>query len=277
MPKASAALEKARGGRRRRPAPRPSGARRPGRLRGAGLYVFEAQDAASLPLRRRLGRIRAFGALALPPSRRWVGCLRAASSAPFEAQASWTLCAAGSARRPRVGQGGTAMRTRQVAGHRRKTNTNCKQAPCLSSRTRQVAGHRLLHKADPVGPAGYTVVGFGAQCVPQVLSPPPPPPPPSPSFPFAVSMAFRDGGRSPTQGAAEGPGPHASEKRPARRAAGSSCRWRAPCTTPPGPPTPGSGPALGRTGGSRWPLARPRGPLTAGPVFPRGPPPPPLL
>jgi class 3 adenylate cyclase len=34
---------------------------------------------------------------------------------------------------------------------------------------RQVAGLRQLHKADPVG-EGYTVVGFGAQCVPQMLA-----------------------------------------------------------------------------------------------------------
>jgi class 3 adenylate cyclase len=32
-----------------------------------------------------------------------------------------------------------------------------------------VAGLRHLHKADPVG-RGYTVVGFGSQCVPQILA-----------------------------------------------------------------------------------------------------------
>jgi class 3 adenylate cyclase len=33
----------------------------------------------------------------------------------------------------------------------------------------QVAGLRQLHKADPIG-RGYTVVGFGSQCVPQMLA-----------------------------------------------------------------------------------------------------------
>jgi class 3 adenylate cyclase len=32
-----------------------------------------------------------------------------------------------------------------------------------------VAGLRQLHKADPIG-RGYTVVGFGSQCVPQMLA-----------------------------------------------------------------------------------------------------------
>ena len=36
-------------------------------------------------------------------------------------------------------------------------------------RGRQVAGLRQLHKADPVG-GGYTVVGFGSLCVPQMLA-----------------------------------------------------------------------------------------------------------
>ncbi len=33
----------------------------------------------------------------------------------------------------------------------------------------QVAGLRQLHKADQIG-QGYTVVGFGSQCVPQMLT-----------------------------------------------------------------------------------------------------------
>jgi class 3 adenylate cyclase len=43
--------------------------------------------------------------------------------------------------------------------------------PCLdrSGAHKQVAGLRQLHKADPVG-RGYTVVGFGSQCVQQMLS-----------------------------------------------------------------------------------------------------------
>ncbi len=39
----------------------------------------------------------------------------------------------------------------------------------LARRGGQVAGLRHLHKADPVG-RGYTVVGFGSQCVPQILA-----------------------------------------------------------------------------------------------------------
>jgi hypothetical protein len=72
-------------------------------------------------------------------------------------------------------------------------------SPLTRARTRgagrQVAGLRQLHKADPVG-RGYTVVGFGSQCVPQML---------------ALALALHDAARAlnAKAAAAAGGGPHA--------------------------------------------------------------------